>query len=477
MKEFLGEDFLLENGPAETLYHKYAEAMPIVDYHCHIDPREIWEDKRYPNIAQLWLGVGGSRFGDHYKWRLMRSFGVEEESLTGEAPDETRFQKWAECLGKAAGNPLYHWSHLELRRYFGYGGVLNGRTWKEVWTLCNRKLAEPGMGVRGLITRSNVRLLCTTDDPADSLEWHRRLAADKSFPVKVLPAWRPDRALQLEKPDYPVYLERLAQAAGREIRSFADLCRALAERMDAFDALGCRASDHALETVTWDPAAPAETEALFRRRLAGAEMTAAEGRQFRTACLTFLAGEYRRRGWVMQLHYGCRRDNNSRQFRALGPDTGYDCILNQAPSAGLAEFLNGLEEGERLPRTILYSLNPNDNQAIGSILGCFQDASAVSRIQQGSAWWFNDHKAGMEEQLTSLASLGNLSGFVGMLTDSRSFLSYTRHEYFRRILCNLLGSWVERGEFPWDEELLGGMVRDICYNNAVRYFGFPLECR
>jgi len=475
MKQFMDEDFLLSTETAKKLYHEFAENMPIIDYHCHIDPQEIYEDKRYPNIAQLWLGVGGSNFGDHYKWRFMRSCGVDEACISGTAPDAERFQKWAECLGKAIGNPLYHWSHLELKKYFGFQGTLSAKNAAEVYELCNKKLQDPSMSVRGIIRQSNVRLICTTDDPADSLIWHQKLAADGSFSTKVLPAMRPDKAKAIEAPDYPAYLCRLGEAAGVAIRSFADLKAALARRMDFFAGLGCRVSDHALEYVMYAPAGDDEIEAIFARRLQGTLPTEDERQKFYTAFLLFAGREYCRRGWVMQLHYGCKRNNNSLRFAQMGPDTGFDCIGTAAPAGELVDFLNALNATDELPKTILYSLNPNDNAAIGTVLGCFQDSTAVSKLQQGSAWWFNDHFQGMLDQLTSLANLGTLAGFVGMLTDSRSFLSYTRHEYFRRILCRLLGQWVEEGFYPADWETLGEIVKGVCYNNAVSYFGFPLE--
>ena len=468
MKRFMDADFLLSTDCAKKLFHNYAEHMPIADYHCHINPKEIAENKRFENITQVWLG------GDHYKWRQMRSNGVEEYYITGGAPDREKFQKWAETLEAAIGNPLYHWSHLELQRYFGYQGHLNGKTAEEVWNLCNAKLQEDGMSVRNLIRQSNVTLLCTTDDPADSLEWHKAIAEDETFDVQVLPAWRPDKAMNIEKPDYADYLEKLGAAAGMEIKSFADLKDALKKRMEFFDSCGCKVSDHALEYVMYAPASEAEVEALFAKRLQGGELTKEEVLQFKTAYMIFVGKEYCRLGWAMQLHYGCKRDNNVFRFGQLGPDTGYDCIDNYAPSAQMADFLNALNATDELPKTIIYSLNPNDNAAIGTILGCFQDAGTVGKIQQGSAWWFNDHKAGMTEQMTSLANLGLLGNFIGMLTDSRSFLSYTRHEYFRRILCELIGGWVENGEYPDDMEVLGNMVEDISYRNAVRYFGFEV---
>ena len=469
MKQFMDKDFLLESETAKTLYHDYAAKTPILDYHCHINPREIAEDRKFDNITQVWLG------GDHYKWRFMRSCGVEEKYITGDASDKEKFFKWAECVGKAIGNPLFHWSHLELQRYFGYTGVLNKNTAEEVWNLCNAKLADPSMSVRGMIRQSGVTLICTTDDPIDTLEWHQKIAEDHTFDVKVLPAWRPDKAMNIEKPDYLDYLDKLAAAAGMaEIGTFAALKDALKNRMAYFASMGCNVSDHGLEYVMYEPATADELEAIFLKRLNRMIPTRQEQLKFKTAFMLFMGQQYHELDWAMQLHYGCKRDNNTRMYDKLGPDTGYDCINNYAPSGQIADFLNALVSQDKLPRTVIYSLNPNDNQAIGTILGCFQDSTAVAKIQQGSAWWFNDHKVGMEEQMISLANLGNLSGFVGMLTDSRSFLSYTRHEYFRRILCNLLGKWVENGEFPADMEILEEIVTDISYNNAKRYFKFPL---
>lgn len=469
MNAFMSKDFLLESDTARKLFHEYAENTPILDYHCHINPREIAENRQFDNITQVWLG------GDHYKWRLMRAFGIEEKYITGDAPDYDKFCKWAECLGKAIGNPLYHWSHLELQRYFGYAGVLSKKTADQVWNLCNEKLSQPSMSVRSLIKQSNVTLICTTDDPADSLEWHKKIAEDKSFDIKVLPAWRPDKAMNIEKPDYLNYLDTLCAVTGMgEINSFGALKIALKQRMEFFASMGCRTSDHALEYVMYQPASEDEIEAIFLKRLNRMTPTKEEEMKFKTAFMLFAGREYHRLDWAMQLHFGCKRDNNTLMYEMLGPDTGYDCINNDAPSAQMADFLNALCKTGELPRTILYSLNPNDNQAIGTVLGCFQDSSAVSKVQQGSAWWFNDHKVGIREHLINLANLGNLSGFVGMITDSRSFLSFTRHEYFRRILCNLIGYWVEGGGFPADMDTLSEIIRDISYYNALRYFKFNL---
>ena len=432
MKQFMDKEFLLSTETAQNLFHKYAETTPVLDYHCHIAPKEIAEDRKFENITQVWLG------GDHYKWRQMRSNGIDEYYITGDATDREKFQKWAETLEKAIGNPLYHWSHLELQRYFGYTGALNGETAEEVWNLCNKKLQEDSMSVRNIIRQSNVKLICTTDDPIDSLEWHKVIAEDEEFDVQVLPAWRPDKAMNIEKPDYLDYLKKLEEVSQREIKTFEDLKEALKVRMEHFASYGCRASDHALEFVMYRPVSDEELEQIFAKRMRGELVSKEEELKYKTAFMLFVGREYHKRGWAMQLHYGCKRDNNILRYQELGPDTGYDCINNYAPSSEMADFLNALNQTDELPKTIIYSLNPNDNAAIGTILGCFQDQSAVGKVQQGSAWWFNDHKTGMTEQMTSLANLGLLGNFIGMLTDSRSFLSYTRHEYFRRILCEMI---------------------------------------
>ena len=462
----MDENFLLDTECARMLYHNYAKPMPILDYHCHIDPREIADDRRFRNMTELWLS------GDHYKWRQMRSNGVEEYYITGPAPDREKFQKWAETLEKLIGNPLYHWSHLELKRYFGYEGYLNGDTVEEVWQLCNAKLKEPGMSARGLIRQSGVTLICTTDDPVDSLEGHEVIRRDASFDVRVLPAWRPDRVVNAEADAFLDYVKELGRAGGVEIQSLADLKCALINRMDYFGKKGCVVSDHGLDFVVYAPAASEEAEAVFQKAVRGEALTGKEIAVYKTALLLFLGREYCRRGWVMQLHFGCRRNNNRAMFEKLGPDSGFDCIGQNTSAEQLAGFLNALAYTDELPRTILYSLNPGDNALIGTVLGCFSDSATAGKVQQGAAWWFNDHKIGLTEQMTSLANLGILSNFVGMLTDSRSFLSYTRHEYFRRILCGLIGGWVENGEYPYDEKVLGNVIRGICYENAAAYFGF-----
>ncbi|GHT10244.1 uronate isomerase [Endomicrobiia bacterium] len=468
MKKFLDKDFLLSTEAAKELFHKYAEKKPILDYHCHINPEEIAKDRQFENISQLWLG------SDHYKWRQMRSCGVEEKYITGNASDSEKFQKWAETLEKAIGNPLYHWSHLELRRYFGYEGVLNGETAKEVWTICNEKLREKSMSARSMIKQSSVTLICTTDDPVDNLEWHKKIKEEESFDVQVLPTWRPDRALNIEKPGFKDYIARFSEVSGVNITSFKTMKEAFRKRLGFFISSGCRTTDHAPEYIMYVPSYDKEVETIFDKRLSGVALSKEEELKYKTAFMLFAGGEYSKNDLVMELHYGCKRNNNTLVFDKLGPDTGHDCIDNFAPGAQLSNFLDALDSAGQLPRTIIYSLNPNDNAVIGTILGCFQDSSALSKIQQGAAWWFNDHKPGITEQLTSLANLGILSNFVGMLTDSRSFLSYTRHEYFRRILCDLIGSWVENGEYPYDVKILSKIVSDISYDNAVRYFKFKL---
>ncbi len=467
MKQFMDKDFLLSTDSAKTLYHTYAEPMPIVDYHCHINPQEIYEDRKFDTITQVWLG------GDHYKWRQMRSCGVDERYITGDASDREKFQKWAEILPKLIGNPLYHWSHLELQRYFGYTGHLNGNTAEEVWNLCNEKLHEDSMSVRNLIRQSNVKVICTTDDPADTLEWHKKIAEDSTFEVKVLPAWRPDKAMNIEKPDFAAYMAKLSAASGVEIKDFASLKTALKNRMEFFGSQGCSVSDHALEYVMFAPAKEAELETIFANGLSGKTISKDDELKYKTAFMLFAAKEYNRMGWVMQLHYGCKRDNNAMMYEKVGPDTGFDCINNYAPSAQMADFLNALSATDEIPKTIIYSLNPVDNASIGTILGCFQ-SEFPGKIQQGSAWWFNDHKTGMTDQMISLANLGSLGNFIGMLTDSRSFLSYTRHEYFRRILCELIGGWVENGEYPDDQEALKEIIEGISFNNAINYFNFEI---
>lgn len=465
MDGFLNRNFLLDTPAARRLYHEYAENMPIVDYHCHINPQEIWEDRRFENITQLWLG------GDHYKWRLMRANGIDEHFITGDASDREKFQKFAESLPRAIGNPMVHWCHLELKNYFGYEGFLTGETAQQVWDLCCDRLAnDPALSARGLIRGSNVAMIGTTDDPCSDLIWHEKLAADESFPVQVLPSFRPDPALNIHKAGFAQYISKLSETTGRKLETVTDVCDALSERIAFFDAHGCRAADHGLDYLVCRPVDTGTATAALQKALDGQPLTAEEIEGYQTVLLLHCAREYAKRGWVMQLHFSCMRNPNSRMMAALGPDTGFDCIAVTDNCAAAHRLMDTLYQEGMLPKTVLYSLNPADNAWIDSLTGAFQGTEAAGKIQHGSAWWFNDHKAGMTEQMVSLANMGILGNFVGMLTDSRSLLSYARHEYFRRILCSLLGSWMENGEYPADFALVGGLVQDICYNNAKRYF-------
>ncbi len=464
MKAFLDKDFLLNTPTAAALYHGYAADCPIIDYHCHVSPREIFEDKHFENITEVWLG------GDHYKWRLMRSNGVEEYYITGDAPAREKFQKFAESLPRAIGNPMYHWCHMELKNYFGFEGVLNGNTAEEVWQLAAAKLQQADMGVRGLIAQSNVAMIGTTDDPVDSLEWHAKIAADPTMQTKVCPSFRPDKALNIDKAGWKEYITTLSEVSGVEIRDLDSLQAALWARMERFAAHGCKASDHGLDFMVFEPADSATVDGIIARGLAGESVTALEAAQLKTALLIFCGKSYAKLGWVMQIHYNCLRNPNSRMLEKLGPDTGFDCIGPNNGSAAVAKLLDALYREEALPRTVLYSLDGSDNAFLDTILGAFQGSEIAGKIQHGSAWWFNDNKQGMLDQLTSLANLSILGNFIGMLTDSRSFLSYARHEYFRRILCQLLGKWVEEGEYPADMETLGEIVKGICFTNAKKYF-------
>ncbi len=467
MKDFMNDDFLLENPTAISLYHQYAKDMPIFDYHCHLSPKEIAENKQYRNITELWLG------GDHYKWRAIRSNGIDEAYITGSASDKEKFLKWAETIPYCIGNPLYHWTHLELRRYFGINDLLSPDTAESIWERCNQLLQTPEFTARSLIKRSNVKALCTTDDPVDSLEYHLMLAEDKSFDVKVLPTFRPDKAMNIEKPDFTQWLKKLEQAAGFAIKGFEDLKKALEARIAFFHKAGCRISDHGLDPLVFLEGTESQADAVLVKALSGQALSQPEIDLYKTQVLLFLGREYARMGWTMQLHMGTIRNSNTRMLKTLGPDTGFDTMGDWNLTLPLSRLLDALDQTQSLPKTILYSLNPRDNEAFGTLIGCFQ-GGIPGKMQLGSAWWFNDQKDGMERQLIALANLGLLSRFVGMLTDSRSFLSYIRHEYFRRILCNILGKWVENGEAPNDMNLLGNMVRNICFNNARDYFGIEI---
>ncbi len=460
---FLTDDFLLKSETARRLYHDHAKKMPIVDYHCHLDAKDIYEDVRFENITRLWLG------GDHYKWRILRSNGVDEYYITGDAPDREKFQKFAEALPRCIGNPMYHWCHLELKNYFGYEGVLNGDTAEDVWNLCNEKLQQPEFSARSLIARSNVAMVGTTDDPCSDLKWHK-LLAQTDFETKVCPSFRPDPALNCHKPGFAAYIAKLGEASGVEINSAADVAKALSQRIDYFNACGCRASDHGLDYVMHRPGTPEQIEETFQRAMRGETLTLEETERYQTYLLLHCGREYARHGWAMQLHFSCFRNPNSRMFAKLGPDCGFDCIAVTDSSAALHRLMDAWDSTNQLPKTIVYSLNPADDQWLDTLLGAYQGTEVPGKIQHGSAWWFNDNRTGMVNQMTSLAHLGILGNFIGMLTDSRSFLSYARHEYFRRILCNLIGTWVEDGEYPADMATLGALVEDICANNAIRYF-------
>ena len=466
MKPFIHDDFLLQNPAARELYHGYAAQMPIIDYHCHLPPAEVAQDRRWQNMAQVWLG------GDHYKWRAMRSNGIDERFITGDAPEREKFQKFAETMPYLLRNPLFDWSQLELARYFGLFDLLAPATAEAVWSATAERLAEPGFSARGLMTRSNVRLVCTTDDPCDTLEHHAAVKA-AGFGVRVLPTWRPDKALAIDRPAFwNAWLDRLAAAAGRLVKSWDDLLDALQARHDVFAAHGCRLSDYGLDTLYASPYLEAEIRELFARVRQGGEATADEVATFRSALLFEALAMDARSGWSAQIHYGALRNTNSRMFKALGPDAGFDSIGDWNAAAPMARLFDRLEQADALPRTVLYTLNPRDNEMIGTMIGNFQRGPVAGRMQFGSGWWFNDQRDGMLRQMEALSQLGLLSRFVGMLTDSRSFLSYTRHEYFRRILCNMLGSDITEGRIPNDIPWTGEIVQDICFRNAVRYFGF-----
>ena len=471
MTPFLSEDFLLQTTAARRLYHEYAAAMPIFDYHCHLPVAEIAEDRIFANLTQIWLN------GDHYKWRAMRANGVEERLITGPADDWEKFAAWAATVPKTLRNPLYHWTHLELKRYFGIAErLLNPDTAREIYDHCSALLQTPDFSTRGILTRMQVKVVCTTDDPVDSLEHHRTLQADPAFAVKVLPAFRPDRAMAVDDPEsYNRYLDELGAVSGVPIGDYEALLAALKDRHDFFHEAGCRLSDHGLERPYAADFTSGEITRIFAKVRGHEPPTPLENEQFKSALLLALARMDADRGWTQQFHFGALRNTNSQAFKALGPDTGYDSIGDWSLAVPLARFLDRLAGEDRLARTILYVLNPSDNDVIATMIGNFQDGSVPGKIQFGSAWWFNDQKDGMARQINALSNMGLLSRFVGMLTDSRSFLSYPRHEYFRRVLCNLLGTDMENGELPHDFELLGSMVRDICYRNAVNYFGIDVD--
>lgn len=476
MKAFMDKDFLLETDTAKHLYHDYAAKMPLVDYHCHISPKEIYEDRRFDNLVQVWLGgenPDGTYFGDHYKWRLMRSNGVDEDYVTGKKPDFERFMKFAETLEMAIGNPMYHWCNLELHQFFGVTEPLTLESAPRIWEHCNKMLQEdPDMTARGLIRKSNVAFIGTTDDPIDTLEWHEKIAADPTIDVVVGPSFRPDKAINIHKEGWKEYMQKLAASVGKEsLPTMQDVLDALVERLEFFKAHGCKASDHGLDYVPFVNYTVEQADAVYQKALRGEALTTEEIDGYQTVILLCLGKAYHRLDIAMQLHYSCLRNNNERIFRIMGPDTGVDSIAQNTCGGAIAQFLSALDLEGKCPKTILYSLNPADNAQLGTLIGCFQGTEVPGKIQHGSAWWFNDTKHGMEDQMRTLASLGLLGNFIGMLTDSRSFLSYARHDYFRRIMCNMIGNWVENGEYPNHEASLKKIVEGISFNNAKRYFG------
>lgn len=465
MKSFMDEDFLLTTDTAKEIFNYGAKDTPIFDWHCHLSPKEIYENKTPRDIAELWLG------GDHYKWRAMRGYGVEEKYITGDSAPYEKFLKYAETLSYCIGNPLYHWTHLELQRYFDIHEPLSHKSAPAIWEKCNEKIRNGGFTPRELIEKSNVACVCTTDDAADSLEYHALLANDDSFKCKVLPAFRPDKAFLIDSPVFISWVKAMENAAQMKITSFKDLKNALGKRIDFFESMGCRAADHALMYCPYSESTDEELEAIFTKALAGEKFTTDELDKYRTAILQFLGREYAKKGWVMELHLGAMRNNNTKMFERLGADTGFDSVADCQIAEKLSRFMDSLEKDGLLPKTVLFTLNPKDNTVLGTMLGNFQSAEAQSKIQFGSAWWFNDHYDGMRKQLADLAALGILGKFVGMITDSRSFLSYPRHEYFRRILCEMLGNLVEEGKYPCDIAFLSQVVADISFNNAKKYFG------
>jgi len=471
MRPFLTEDFLLQTRTARALYHDFAENMPIFDYHCHLPVAEIAENKTFENLTDIWLR------GDHYKWRAMRANGIAERLITGDASDAEKFQAWAATVPKTLRNPLYHWTHLELKRYFGVSGkLLNHETAESIYKECSAMLRAGDFSTRRLLERMNVKVVCTTDDPTDSLKHHLRLKADQAFPVKVLPAFRPDKALGVESPrDFNTWIERLEASAGFAVKSYDSFLEAIRRRHDFFHLAGCRLSDHGIEHPFAAGYTVRDVDKAFQKARQGKRPTPVEALKYKSAVTLELARMDAEKGWTQQFHLGALRNVNSKAMATLGPDTGYDTIGDFDMARGLALFIDALEREDRLAKTILYVMNPRDNAVVAAAIGCFQDGSFPGKMQFGSAWWFNDQKDGIERQINTLSNMGLLSRFVGMLTDSRSFMSYPRHEYFRRVLCNLLGNDVEDGELPDDMDLLGGMVKDICFRNAAGYFGIEMD--
>lgn len=465
MKAFMGDDFLLDSKTAVKLYREYAENMPIIDYHCHLSPKEIYENKTFATITEAWL------YGDHYKWRIMRANGIEERCITGNASDEEKFFAWAKTVPMAIGNPLYSWTHLELQRWFGIYDVLNEKTAAAIWKNTNELLQGDGFGARDLILKSNVKVICTTDDPADALTYHE-LLKESDFPVQVLPGFRPDKGLDISSPGFADWVRSLESASGMAVTTYQSYLDALESRVRFFHNAGGRVSDHALDQMVYAETTEEEAARIFAAGLSGEHVSFEDEKKFKTRTLQYLCGLYAELDWAMQFHINALRNTNTNKFSSLGPDTGYDSINDECIAKPLARLLDSAEKKRQLPKTILYSLNPNDNYTIASMINSFQDGKTPGKIQFGTAWWFNDTKDGMLQQMKALSNAGLFSRFIGMLTDSRSFLSYPRHEYFRRLVCTLIGGWAEQGEAPCDMELLGRIVEGICYRNAEEYFRF-----
>lgn len=464
MKAFIHENFMLNNKPAQTLYHEYAKDLPIIDFHCHLIPQEIAENRPYDNISAMWLA------GDHYKWRALRTLGIEEKYITGDASDKEKFMYWAKAVPHTLGNPLYHWTHLELKRYFGIDSLLNEHTAEQIWEEANDKLQTVEFTPKKLIEKSHIEMICTTDDPLDSLEFHQSIKGDEDFSTEVLPTFRPDELIDIEKPTFNGYVGKLKEKVNFSIENYTELLKAIDTRVSYFHDNGCRVSDHGLKTLPYHSCSFDEAASVFDKVYAGETVTKEEVEKYQTYTLLYLSKLYSAKGWVMQLHIGALRNNNQRMFQELGANTGFDSINDFQLAEALNNFLNELERTNELPKSIIYNLNPVQNDVIASAIGNFQSAGVKGKIQLGSGWWFNDQRDGMERQMKDLGKIGLLSCFVGMLTDSRSILSYTRHEYFRRVLANLIGSWIECGEAPEDYELTGNMIRNICYYNSKEYF-------
>lgn len=466
MKPFLDENFLLKTKTAQTLYHEYAQKMPLIDYHCHLSPQQIAENMQFRNLTDAWLS------GDHYKWRAMRTNGVEESYCTGNKTDEEKFMKWAETVPYTMRNPLYHWTHLELQRYFGVKEILNPSSAKGIYDQCSAMLQESTYSTQALIQKMNVRVICTTDDPIDNLEWHQKIK-DSNFPVKVFPAFRPDKAMEVNNTStFAQYVKKVEEVTNTSISNLPDYLVALKNRHDFFATMGCNVSDHGLEEIYAEDFTEKEVEAIFIKALEGNDLSLTEQRKFKSAMLLHFAVWDWEKGWIQQYHLGALRNNNARMLKQLGPDTGWDSIGDFSQAAALARFLNKLDSEDQLTKTIIYNLNPADNELMATMIGNFNDGSVAGKVQYGSGWWFLDQKDGMERQISALSNMGLISRFVGMLTDSRSFLSYPRHEYFRRIVCNLFGNEIEEGELPNDIAWTGKIIQDICFNNANQYFGW-----